>query len=156
MNTNENKKNDNPDILQIVTFNIGNEEFGIEVLSVQEIIRMVAITQVPNSSEIIEGIINLRGHIVPVIDLRVVFGMDRIQYSDHTRIIVVEINKATMGIIVDSVNEVMRIPSDITEAPPSFAGGIDSEFIKAVGKLDNRMLILLNLASIFSFRELAA
>jgi len=148
---NENK--DSQELLQLVSFNLGSEEFGIDILKVQEIIRLINITKVPNSPEFIEGVINLRGRVIPVINLRYKLGMERIEKSITTRIIVVEINNSTVGFMVDGVSEVLRIPASITEAPPAIVSGIDSDYITAVGKLEDRLLILLDLEKILSLEE---
>ena len=99
-------------MLQLVSFKIGNEEFAVDILSVQEINRISKITKVPNTPDFIEGVINLRGRVIPVIDLRVKLGMPRKEYGINTRIVVVEINEQTVGFIVDEVNEVLRIPKE--------------------------------------------
>ena len=146
----EAKKNnsENSELLQLVSFKIATEEFGVDILDVQEIIKIVQITKVPNSPPFVEGVINLRGKVIPVIDLRTRLGLNKIEHDKDTRIIVVELSKSTIGFIVDAVNEVLRIPVSITEAPPEIVSGIDSEFIKAVGKLDDRLLILIDLNQI--------
>ena len=116
---------------------------------------MTQITKVPNSPDFVEGVINLRGRVIPVIDLRTRLHLVRKQYDKDTRIIVVEINKKTIGFIVDAVSEVLRIPTNITEAPPAIVSGIDSEFIKSVGKLEDRLLILIDLNKILLQEETA-
>jgi len=140
--------NENSELLQLVSFKIGTEEFGVDILNVQEIIKIVQITKVPNSPVFVEGVINLRGKVIPVIDLRTRLGLQKIEHDKDTRIIVVELSKSTIGFIVDAVNEVLRIPISITEAPPEIVAGVDSEFIKSVGKLDDRLLILIDLNKI--------
>lgn len=134
-----------PDILQLVSFTIGNEEFGVNILKVQEIIRMIEITQMPNAPEFIEGIINLRGRVIPVISLRNKLGKERIEHDRNTRIIVVELDGRTIGFIVDGVSEVLRIPASITEAPPAITSGMNSEYITSIARLEDRLLILLDL-----------
>lgn len=147
-------KDDKQEILQLVSFHIDNEEFGVEILKVQEIIRMMLVTKVPNAPCFIEGVINLRGRVIPIIDLRIRLGLERISHNNSTRIIVLEISNKTIGFIVDSVNEVLRIPKSIIETPPDIiSGGVKSEYITAVGKLDDRLLILLNLEKILSSEE---
>jgi len=141
------------DLLQMVTFNIGGEEFGVEILTVQEIIRMMQITRVPKAPDFVEGVINLRGKVIPVIDLRKRFGMDSRGHDKNTRIVVVEINKMIVGFIVDSVSEVLRIPADTVEPPPPVVAGLDSEYISGVGKLEDRLLILLDLDRLLSREE---
>jgi len=140
--------NENSELLQLVSFKIGTEEFGVDILNVQEIIKIVQITKVPNSPVFVEGVINLRGKVIPVIDLRTRLGLQKLEHDKDTRIIVVELSKSTIGFIVDAVNEVLRIPISITEAPPEIVAGVDSEFIKSVGKLDDRLLILIDLNKI--------
>jgi purine-binding chemotaxis protein CheW len=132
-------------LLQLVTFHIGDEEFGVEILKVQEIIRMIGITRVPKAPAFVEGVINLRGKVIPIIDLRKRFGMAAQEHDKHTRIIVIEIKKVIVGFVVDSVSEVLRIPSSTVEPPPAIISGIESEYISGVGKLADRLLILLDL-----------
>lgn len=153
MSATEEQKVNASDILQLVSFKIGNEEFGVDILRVQEIIRMLQITKVPNSPDFIDGVVNLRGRVIPVMDLRTRLKMPRIEHDSHTRIIVVEISGKTIGFIVDEVSEVLRIPVSITEPPPSLVAGIDSDYITAVGKLEDRLLILLDLEKILSLDE---
>lgn len=148
-----NSKVETSEILQLVSFKIGNEEFGVDILNVQEINKMVEITKVPNCPEFIEGIINLRGRVIPIIDLRTRLRLPKIEHDKDTRIIVVEIAGKIIGFIVDSVQEVLRVPVSITEAPPEIVTGINSEFIKSVGKLEDRLLILIDMEKILSTTE---
>ncbi len=141
------------ELLQLVSFVLGNEEFGVDILFVQEIIRIIQVTKVPNSPDYVEGVINLRGRVIPIIDLRSRFGMEKKEPDKNTRIVVIEVDKKTLGFIVDAVKEVIRIPKEITEAPPEITTGVNSEYIKSVGKLDDRLLILIDLEKIFSNRE---
>ena len=115
---------------------------------------MMNITRVPNTPAFVEGIINLRGQVIPVVNLRKRLGFPPKEPDKATRIIVVEIGKRVIGFIVDSVNEVLRISSSITEPPPPMVAGIDSEYITAVGKLEDRLLILLDLEKVLSGDEL--
>ncbi len=142
------QKQDSSKLLQLVSFILGNEEFGVDILNVHEINRMMQITKVPNAPEYVEGVINLRGRVIPVIDLRCKLGMEKKETDKNTRIIVIEISGKTVGFIVDAVKEVIRIPENITEEPPEMASGVNSEYIKAVGKLDDRLLILIDLKKI--------
>ncbi|MGA7721736.1 MAG: chemotaxis protein CheW [Ignavibacteriaceae bacterium] len=146
-------KNDSNELLQLVSFKIGNEEFGINILMVQEIIKTVQITKIPNAPVFVEGIINLRGKVIPVIDLRVKLNLEKKNQDKDTRIIVLEINSKTIGFIVDEVNEVLRIPKSITEPPPEMVTGLNSEFITAVGKLDDRLITLIDLEKVLSVDE---
>ena len=140
-------------LLQLVTFGIGEEEFGIEILKVQEIIRMVEITRVPNAPDFVEGVINLRGKIIPVIDLRCRFGFQARAHDKKTRIIVVEINRIVAGFVVDSVFEVLRVPAHLIEPPSPVISGLDTEYISGVAKLSHRLLIMLDLERLLSREE---
>lgn len=142
-------------ILQLVSFNIGDEEFGVDILGVQEINRMTEVTRVPNAPSYVEGVINLRGKVIPVIDLRKRLMMAVRGHDQDTRIIVVEIENKVIGFVVDKVNEVLRIPQSVTEAPPSMVSGIKSDYITAIGKLTDRLIILLDLDKILSDDEKA-
>jgi purine-binding chemotaxis protein CheW len=141
------------ELLQLVSFNIGQEEFGLGIQSIQEINRMVEITRVPNSPDFVSGVINLRGKVIPIINLRKRFGFPPKENDRNTRIIVVELGTMVVGFVVDAVSEVLRIPKNITEPPPSIVAGIGSEYITAVAKLENRLLILLDLERILLEKE---
>lgn len=142
------------ELLQLVSFVCADEEFAVPILSVQEINRMMQITRVPQSPPFVEGVINLRGKIIPVIDLRKRFGLAALENTDDARIIVVEVNDRVIGFEVDQVNEVLRINADIVEPPPSMVCGLDSDYVQGVGKLDDRLLILLDLERLFSDEEM--
>ncbi|MCX6169886.1 MAG: chemotaxis protein CheW [Ignavibacteriales bacterium] len=153
MNTNPEAKNESTELLQLVSFKIANEEFGIDILNVQEINKMTQVTKVPNSPEFVEGVINLRGRVIPVVNLRVKMDLPNREYDKDTRIIVVDLTGKTVGFLVDSVSEVLRIPRNIMEPPPSIVAGINSNYITAVGKLEDRLLILLDLDKILHQEE---
>lgn len=142
------------ELLQLVSFNIGGEEFGVDILKVQEINRMLDVTRVPNAPEYVDGVINLRGKVIPIIDLRRRFGMDRKEHDKNTRIVVVELSGKVVGFVVDAVSEVLRIPKSVTEPPPPIVAGIGAEYITAVGKLEDRLLILLDLEKVLSGDEM--
>ena len=150
---NQTKKQDD-ELLQLVTFSIGEEEFGVDILKVQEIIRTMEITRVPRAQAFVEGVINLRGKVIPIIDLRRRFGLDSKPHDKHTRIIVIEINNMIVGFVVDSVSEVLRIPASTVEPPPPVVAGLESEYISGVGKLHDRLLILLDLDKLLSHDDL--
>lgn len=147
------KKEAEEKLLQLVTFCLDNEEFAIDILKVQEINRMMEITKVPKSPDFVEGVINLRGKVIPIVDLRKRFGLEIAEYTKKTRIVVVDIEGKIVGLIVDSVSEVLRLPSDTIEPTPFMVTDINSEYIQGVGKLEDRLLILLNLNNLFSKRE---
>ncbi len=141
--------------LQLVVFSIGSEEFGVEIMNVQEIIRMTSITRIPQAPDYIKGIINLRGRIIVVINLNVVLGMQSKDQDENTRIVVASIGDTVMGFVVDAVSEVIRLPEKSVEpAPPVIADKLGTEYVMGVGKLDNRLLILLNLDKILEAKEL--
>lgn len=133
---------------QFVVFKLGDEEYGVDILQVKTIERMLPITRVPKAPMFVEGVINLRGEVVPVIDLRRRFGLPEKQVTENTRIIIVNIDEITVGMIVDSASEVIQIPEDKIEPAPAMVGGIDSAYINGVGKVNEGLLILLNLQKI--------
>jgi purine-binding chemotaxis protein CheW len=135
----------NNELLQLVSFKVEGEEFGVDILKVQEIIRMLEITQVPDTPPFIDGVLNLRGKVIPIMDLRSRFGLPRKDHDKNSRIVVVDLSGKIIGFVVDCVNEVLRIPKSVTEAPPPILSGIDAEYITAVGKLEDRLLLLLDL-----------
>lgn len=130
---------------QLVTFSLGTEEFGVDIMKVQEIIRIPAITRVPKAPSHVEGVINLRGNVIPVVNLRVRFGMPVGEETEHSRIVVLQVGGKVFGVRVDGVTEVLRLDSESIEPPPPIALGVDSNYIRGVGKIDERLLILLNL-----------
>jgi purine-binding chemotaxis protein CheW len=143
-----------------LTFTLADEEYGIGILKVKEIIGMMAITSVPRTPEFVKGVINLRGKVIPVIDLRLKFGMDAIQYTDRTCIIVVEIDANDMtiqiGIVVDSVSEVLNIKEEEIEKTPSFGTSINTDYILGMAKIDSGVKILLDIDKVLSAEEITA
>lgn len=136
-------------MLQLVSFEVGEEEYAVDILAVQEINRMMALTRIPQSPPEVEGVINLRGRIIPVMDLRKRFGLEVGARDEQSRIVVIEIHGKTIGFIVDRVNEVLRIERSVVEPAPSMVSSIDSDYIAGVGKLEDRLLILLDLRQLF-------
>jgi purine-binding chemotaxis protein CheW len=141
------------DTIQVVSFKLGSEEYGVNIAQVQEINRMVAITHVPRAPQFMEGVINLRGQLIPIIDLRTRFGMPRAEHTKNTRIVVTEIGAKRVGMVVDSVSEVLRLPTEQIEDAPEMITGVDTEYIRGVGKIEDRLIILLDLARIISGAE---
>ncbi|HTX99881.1 MAG TPA: chemotaxis protein CheW [Bacteroidota bacterium] len=146
-------KGANEELLQLVSFSVGGEEFGVDILKVQEINRMLNVTHVPNAPDYVDGVINLRGRVIPVVNIRRRFGMDRRELDKSTRIVVVELAGQVVGFLVDGVREVLRIPKSIIEPPPALLGARKGDYITAVGKLEDRLLILLDLERILSMDE---
>lgn len=132
-------------IHHLVTFNLGKEEYGVEIECVQEIIRATDITPVPGAPAHVRGVINLRGKIIPVIDLRKRFVLPEVAAADAQRIVVVELGDKRLGMLVDSVSQVIKVPAGVVETLPEEATTLDDNFIKGVGKLDSRLIIILDL-----------
>ena len=139
--------------IQVVSFKLGSEEYGVDIAQVQEINRMVAVTHVPRAPQFMEGVINLRGQLIPIIDLRTRFGMPRAEHTKNTRIVVTEIGTKRVGMVVDSVSEVLRLPVDQVEPAPEMITGVETEYIRGVGKIEDRLIILLDLAKIITGSE---
>ena len=142
------------ELLQLVSFHVGDEEFGLDILRVQEIIRIQPLTRVPNLPDYIDGVINLRGKVIPVIGLRKRLGLDKQAADKRTRIVVVDVHGQVLGFVVDSVSEVLRIHTDTVEPTPRL-GKVDRDYISGVGKLDTRLLLLLDLERLMSETEIA-
>lgn len=142
------------ELIQLVSFKLDNEEFGIEVLKVREIIRMITITHMPNTPHYMEGVINLRGKVIPIVSMRKKFNLMESENSTQTRIIVMDIAGELMGFIVDAVSEVIRVAASEIQPPPNVvSGGIDQECITGVINQSERLLVLLNLEKLFSSDE---
>jgi purine-binding chemotaxis protein CheW len=133
------------ELLQLVSFKIGSEEYGIDILKVQEINRMPEITKVPQAPHFVDGVINLRGKVIPIINTRRKFNIEERENDKDTRIVVVDINGEVIGLVVDAVSEVLRIPNSIVEPPPNVTVESGADYITGVARLDNRLLILLDL-----------
>jgi len=138
---------------QVVVFGLGDELYGLDISRVQGIIKMPAVTRVPRAAEFVEGVINLRGEIVPIIDLRKRFGLGDHENSVDTRIINVEMGDHLVGLIVDAVEEVLNIPSDVIEPPPDLVTTVDSAYLRSIAKLQDRLIILLDLDRVLSTVE---
>lgn len=143
-----------------LTFKLADEEYGLEILKVQEIIQMQAVTKVPRTPDYVRGVINLRGKVIPVVDLRKKFRFPECEDTEKTCIIVVQVtndaNMIIMGIIIDEVKEVLDIDADNIEETPSFGASIDTEFILGMGKIENSVKILLDIDRVLSNDELFA
>ncbi len=141
-------------------FKLAEEEYGLDILKVKEIIGMMDITTVPRTPEFVKGVINLRGKVIPVIDLRLKFGMPPKEYDERTCIIVVEVTHqggaVMMGIVVDSVSEVQNVTGADVEPAPSFGTAVDTDYIKGMAKIDGRVNILLDIDRILSAEEIAS
>jgi len=149
------KVDDTPgELIQLVSFNLDMEEYGVDVLKVREIIRMPIVTRVPNTPHYVEGVINLRGKVIPIISMRKKFGLMEAENDKQTRIMVMDVEGELMGFIVDAVSEVIRISgSEIQPSPAVVSGGIDQECIAGVINQADRLLVLLKLEMMFSRDE---
>lgn len=141
------------ELSQLISFEVGKEEYGLEILRVKEVIRIREITGLPRAPSFVKGIINLRGDVIPIIDLRDRFGLEHREYTSTTRVIVVDVDQKLVGMVVDAASQVVRVPADQIEPPPPIVGGLSAEYIKAVCKLDERLIILLNIDRILSTEE---
>ncbi len=139
-----------------LTFRIASEVYGMNVLDVVEILRMITITNIPESLDYIKGIINLRGKIIPVMNVRVRFGLNEIEYDDRTCIIVVSVRGVEIGLIVDAVAEVLEIAEEQIDKMPSVSQGAQQKFIKGIGKIEDQVKIILDLEKLVGDEELAA
>jgi purine-binding chemotaxis protein CheW len=141
--------------IKVIVFTLGEESYGVEVDKVRTIERIVSLTRVPKTPPFVKGVINLRGVVVPVIDLRGRFGLPETGFTDNTRFIIVNINEIEVGLIVDSASDVIDIDSDLIEDPPEIVGGIRAKYLRGVAKMsDNRLLIMLDLAEVLNKQEI--
>ncbi|MBT3256552.1 MAG: purine-binding chemotaxis protein CheW [Deltaproteobacteria bacterium] len=142
-----------------LTFTLAEEEYGIGILKIKEIIGMMPITSVPQTPEFVKGVINLRGKVIPVIDLRLRFGMGEIDYTERTCIIVVEIDSQAgtvlIGIVVDSVSEVLNVKGDDIADTPTFGANLNTEYILGMAKMEGGVKILLHIDQVLSAEELS-
>lgn len=138
---------------QVVSFRLSNEEYGLGIMQVQEIILMGEITEIPEVPHYIRGLINLRGKVIPIVDLRQRFGLAAAENSEQTRIIVVNAAANTLGIVVDAVSEVLRIEPDQIEPPPAGLLGIERAYIQGLMKMEKKIMILLNIDAILSHED---
>ena len=139
---------------KFLTFVLGEEIYGIEILKASEIIGLMDITTVPQTPDYMKGVINLRGKVIPVIDLRMKFSMKKWERTQETCVIVVEVNSTSIGLIVDSVSEVSDITGAEIEDAPNFGQGIDTSFIMGLGKVRDKIIILLDIETVLSTEEL--
>jgi len=141
-----------------LTFELGGEIYGLEILKVQEIIGIMAITRVPRTPDFVRGVINLRGKVIPVVDLRLKFGLEKKEDTERTCIIVVQVGHSdsliTMGLIVDEVSEVLDIQAEQIEPPPDLGASIETDFILGMGKVEEMVVMLLDVDKALSDREI--
>ncbi len=147
------------EVRQLISFIVGAEEYGLDLLRVKEVIRMRQITWIPQAPPCVKGIINLRGDVIPIVDLRERFGLQSIEHTAMTRIIVVEVEGRPVGMVVDSASQVVRVPADQFEPPPAMMGMTARGFVTGVGKIDGKLIITVDADRILStedMREIAS
>ena len=140
---------------EFLTFTLGAEEYGVDILKVQEIRGYDTVTRIPDAPPYIKGVINLRGTIVPVIDLRIKLKLDKAEYNSFTVMIILNVQRRVVGIVVDGVSDVMQLAAEQIRPPPEFGGSLDTRFISGIGTLDNRMLILVDIEKLLRSQDLA-
>jgi purine-binding chemotaxis protein CheW len=148
------KKGVETDQEQFVTFALAGEEYGVDILKVQEIIGYKGFTKIPNVNECIQGVLNLRGAVVPVIDLRKKFKLEDKEFDKFTVIMIVEVQGKTMGLIVDAVSDVVSLNAEDVLPSPDFSTSVNTEFLKGMGRKDEKFIILLNIDKVMSADEL--
>jgi purine-binding chemotaxis protein CheW len=140
---------------EFLTFTLGSEEYGIDILKVQEIRGYEAVTKIANTPEFIKGVVNLRGTIVPIVDMRIKFNLGSVEYNQFTVVIILNVKGRVVGIVVDSVSDVIALSADQIRAAPEFSGELDSDYITGLGTVAERMLILVDIEKLMTSRDMA-
>ena len=135
-------------LIQLVSFKLDGVEYGIDIMAVHEILRYPQITRVPNTPDFIKGVINLRGNVIPVVDVRRRFALSKTKISDLTRIIVIEMEEKWIGLLVDNVHQVVRLPATNIDLPSSLLEGVSEDFISGIGRLKDRLIIIVKIGPI--------
>ena len=146
-------KETDEELNQLISFKVGEEVYGVDILNVKEVIKIKEITSIPKAPTFVKGVINLRGDIIPIIDFREKFGLSNEDYTSATRVIVVEIDERLIGMVVDAVSQVIRIPRENNEPPPPLVGGLSTEYIRGLGKSGEKLIVLVNIQKILSTEE---
>lgn len=139
---------------EFLTFTLGAEEYGMDILKVQEIRGYDAVTVIANTPEFIKGVINLRGIIVPIVDLRIKFNLGKIDYDQFTVVIILNLSSRVVGVVVDSVSDVLTLTPEQIKAAPSLSASLDTRYIMGLGTVDERMLILVDIEKLMSSRDM--
>ncbi|MBK5929721.1 chemotaxis protein CheW [Halochromatium salexigens] len=140
---------------QYLVFSLGEEEYAIDILKVQEILGYENVTRIANAPEFIKGVTNLRGVIVPIVDLRIKFNLDKVDYDGQTVVIVVNVSERIVGIVVDGVSDVMTLTPDQIKPAPEFGMSLSSDFLSGLGSLENRMLVLVDIDKLLNSKEMS-
>lgn len=141
------------ELVKVIVFQLKGQQYGVDIQQIRSIERMQDVTAVPGTSDFIKGVINLRGEITPIVDLKERLQIEVSNYTDETRILIIEVNNVQVGLIVDTATDVMDIDPTVIEAPPKVIGGVNEAFIKGVAKLGNDLLILLDFERILNLEE---
>ena len=139
---------------ELLTFTLGGEEYGIDILKVQEIRGYDTVTTIANSPEFIKGVINLRGIIVPIVDMRIKFKLSNITYDETTVVIILNVANRVLGMVVDGVSDVTTLKADEIKPPPKFSSSLDAEYLQGLGTVDKRMIILVDIEKLMSSRDM--
>ncbi len=139
---------------ELLTFTLGSEEYGIDILKVQEIRGYDAVTTIANSPEFIKGVINLRGIIVPIIDMRIKFNLGNVTYNELTVVIILNIAKRVVGMVVDGVSDVITLTADQLKPSPEFSSSMDTQYIMGLGTVDDRMIIVVDIEKLMTSRDM--
>jgi len=139
---------------ELLTFSLGSEEYGIDILKVQEIRGYEAVTTIANSPDFIKGVINLRGIIVPIVDMRIKFNLGKVGYDETTVVIILNIAKRVVGMVVDGVSDVITLKAEQVKPAPEFGSGLDSKYLLGLGTVDERMIILADIEELMSGRDM--
>ncbi|HCI12899.1 MAG: chemotaxis protein CheW [Gallionellales bacterium GWA2_60_142] len=139
---------------ELLTFTLGSEEYGIDILKVQEIRGYDAVTTIANSPEFIKGVINLRGIIVPIVDMRIKFSLGNVTYNNLTVVIILNIANRVVGIVVDGVSDVIALTPEQLKAAPEFSGAMDTQYITGLGTVDERMIIVIDIEKLMTSRDM--
>ena len=140
---------------ELLVFSLGSEEYAIDILKVQEIRGYDAVTRIANAPDFIKGVINLRGSIVPIVDLRLKFGLGDPQYNAFTVVIILNLGKRTVGMVVDGVSDVAQLGQDALRAPPEFGASVDTAYIEGLGMVGEQMIIIVDIERLMSSEEMA-
>ncbi len=140
---------------EFLTFVLGKEEYGIEILKVQEIRGYDSVTQIANTPEFIKGVINLRGVIVPIVDMRIKFNLGKVTYDEFTVVIILNVANRVLGMVVDSVSDVLTLSTEQIRPAPEFGSSIDTDYLMGLGTVDERMLILVDIEKLMTGSEMA-
>jgi len=139
---------------ELLTFTLGQEEYGIDILKVQEIRGYEAVTTIANAPEFIKGVINLRGIIVPIVDMRIKFKLDRVSYDETTVVIILNIAQRVVGMVVDGVSDVTTLKAEDIKPAPEFGASLDTQYLQGLGTADERMIILVDIEKLMTSRDM--